>query len=209
MFSLKRLSALFVLIFCSVLALHEADPGHASCTVCSPAAPVPSDRWGSLEPRSILADTTYYQFNFEPDCSVPFYFDLAVGQNVLFATSGNAVELWNIGSDPVAPSEKEICEPVLGSWKKSDKDFYIKTVGVVPGDDTIAEKGFTYSRSGNPTVRAFEDKLAKLEGGVDVLAFSTGMAVINAIFMAFLDAGSHAVISDVAYGGTYRLSTQV
>lgn len=71
------------------------------------------------------------------------------------------------------------------------------------------ERGFTYSRSGNPTVRALEEKLASLEGGVDAPAFATGMAAINAVFMAFLDAGSHAVISDVAYGGTYRLSTKV
>jgi cystathionine beta-lyase/cystathionine gamma-synthase len=83
------------------------------------------------------------------------------------------------------------------------------TTFVQPSVDRYMEKGFTYSRSGNPTVRSFEDKLAKLEGGVDAPAFSTGMAAINAVFMAFLDAGSHALISDVAYGGTYRLSTQV
>jgi cystathionine beta-lyase/cystathionine gamma-synthase len=83
------------------------------------------------------------------------------------------------------------------------------TTFVQPSVDRYMEKGFTYSRSGNPTVRSFEEKLAKLEGGVDAPAFSTGMAAINAVFMTFLDAGSHAVISDVAYGGTYRLSTQV
>jgi cystathionine beta-lyase/cystathionine gamma-synthase len=83
------------------------------------------------------------------------------------------------------------------------------TTFVQPSVDRYMERGFTYSRSGNPTVRAFEDKLAALEGGVDAPAFATGMAAINAVFMAFLDAGAHAVISDVAYGGTYRLSTQV
>lgn len=83
------------------------------------------------------------------------------------------------------------------------------TTFVQPSVDRYMERGFTYSRSGNPTVRAFEDKLAALEGGVDAPAFATGMAAINAVFMAFLDAGSHAIISDVAYGGTYRLSTRV
>ncbi len=83
------------------------------------------------------------------------------------------------------------------------------TTFVQPSVDRYMERGFTYSRSGNPTVRAFEDKLAALEGGVDAPAFATGMAAINAVFMAFLDAGAHAIISDVAYGGTYRLSTQV
>lgn len=83
------------------------------------------------------------------------------------------------------------------------------TTFVQPSVDRYMEKGFTYSRSGNPTVRALENKLASLEGGVDAPAFATGMAAINAVFMAFLDSGAHAVISDVAYGGTYRLSTQV
>ncbi|NND02905.1 MAG: PLP-dependent transferase, partial [Acidimicrobiia bacterium] len=70
------------------------------------------------------------------------------------------------------------------------------TTFVQPSVDRYMEKGFTYSRSGNPTVRALENKLAALEGGVDAPAFSTGMAAINAVFMAFLDAGAHAVISD-------------
>ena len=83
------------------------------------------------------------------------------------------------------------------------------TTFVQPSVDEYMKKGYTYSRSGNPTVRALEDKLTVLEGGVDTAAFATGMAAINAVFMTFLDAGAHAVISDVAYGGTYRLATQV
>ena len=75
--------------------------------------------------------------------------------------------------------------------------------------DEYMARGFTYSRSGNPTVRAFENKLTELAGGVDTASFASGMAAINSIFLAFLDAGSHAIISDVAYGGTYRLSSQV
>jgi cystathionine beta-lyase/cystathionine gamma-synthase len=83
------------------------------------------------------------------------------------------------------------------------------TTFVQPSVDEYMKKGYTYSRSGNPTVRALEDKLTILEGGVDTAAFATGMAAINAVFMTFLDAGAHAVISDVAYGGTYRLATHV
>jgi cystathionine beta-lyase/cystathionine gamma-synthase len=87
--------------------------------------------------------------------------------------------------------------------------IYQSTTFVQPSVDEYMKKGYTYSRSGNPTVRALEDKLTVLEGGVDTAAFATGMAAINALFMAFLDAGAHAIISDVAYGGTYRLATQV
>jgi cystathionine gamma-lyase len=75
--------------------------------------------------------------------------------------------------------------------------------------DEYLAKGYSYSRSSNPTVRALERKLTILEGGADTCAFSTGMAAINATLMGFLNAGDHAVISDVAYGGTYRLCTKI
>jgi cystathionine beta-lyase/cystathionine gamma-synthase len=54
-----------------------------------------------------------------------------------------------------------------------------------------------------------EHKLAKLERGADCCNFATGMAAINATLLALLNAGDHAVVSDVAYGGTYRLCTKV
>ena len=75
--------------------------------------------------------------------------------------------------------------------------------------DEYMAKGYSYSRSANPTVRALELKLTDLEGGNDCSCFATGMAAINAVLLAFLNAGEHAVVSDVAYGGTYRLCTQV
>ncbi len=83
------------------------------------------------------------------------------------------------------------------------------TTFVQPSVAEYMAKGYSYSRTANPTVRVWEDKIALLEGGVDAAAFGTGMSAINAVFMAFLDAGSHAVVSDVAYGGTYRLATKV
>ena len=59
------------------------------------------------------------------------------------------------------------------------------------------------------TVRVLEHKLTALEGGHDTTCFGTGMAAINAVFVAFLNAGDHAIISDVVYGGTYRLATKI
>ena len=87
--------------------------------------------------------------------------------------------------------------------------IYQTTTYVQPSVDEYLSKGFTYSRSGNPTVRALELKLADLEGGVDCACFGTGMSAIHATMLAFLNAGAHAVISDVAYGGTYRLCTKI
>jgi len=87
--------------------------------------------------------------------------------------------------------------------------IYQSTTFVQPSVDEYLSKGFSYSRSGNPTVRALETKLADLEGGADCATFGTGMSAVNGTMLAFLNAGDHAIISDVAYGGTYRLCTKV
>ena len=87
--------------------------------------------------------------------------------------------------------------------------IYQSTTYVQESVDKYLAKGYSYSRSGNPTVRALEKKLTVLENGVDCTSFTTGMAAINAVMMAFLNAGDHAVVSEVAYGGTYRIATKV
>lgn len=87
--------------------------------------------------------------------------------------------------------------------------IYQTTTYVQPSVDQYLSKGYSYSRSGNPTVRALERKLTALEEGADCTAFATGMAAIQAVMLACLNAGDHAVVSDVAYGGTYRLCTKV
>jgi cystathionine beta-lyase/cystathionine gamma-synthase len=83
------------------------------------------------------------------------------------------------------------------------------TTFVQPSVDEYMATGYSYSRSGNPTVRALEMKVSALEGGADAAAFGTGMAATNAVMLAMLNAGDHVVFSDVVYGGTYRLATQV
>lgn len=87
--------------------------------------------------------------------------------------------------------------------------IYQSTTFVQDSVDSYLAKGYSYSRSGNPTVRALEKKLAELEGGADCTCFTTGMAAVHGTMLAFLSAGDHAIISDVAYGGTYRLCTKV
>ena len=83
------------------------------------------------------------------------------------------------------------------------------TTFVQPSVDEYMATGYSYSRSGNPTVRALEEKVAALENAPDAAAFATGMAATNAVMLAMLNAGEHVVFSDVVYGGTYRLATQV
>jgi len=87
--------------------------------------------------------------------------------------------------------------------------IYQATTFVQESVDQYLAKGYSYSRSGNPTVTALEKRITALEGGVGTACFTTGMAATSAVMMAFLNAGEHAILSDVVYGGTHRLSTRV
>ena len=69
-------------------------------------------------------------------------------------------------------------------------------------------KGYEYSRTDNPTRTALETCLAELEGGKYGLAFSSGLAATTAVFSLF-GAGTHLVLGDDLYGGTYRLMENV
>lgn len=73
--------------------------------------------------------------------------------------------------------------------------------------------GYEYSRSGNPTRDALQTCLADLEApGIDGargLAFASGLAAEDTIIRTLCSPGSHAVIPDDAYGGTYRLFAKV
>jgi len=86
--------------------------------------------------------------------------------------------------------------------------IYQSTTFVQESVDDYMGKGFSYSRAGNPTVRAFEEKLTALEEGLDTTAYGSGMAATVAVFLALLEAGDHIVTSDVVYGGTYRFADQ-
>lgn len=62
------------------------------------------------------------------------------------------------------------------------------------------EDGFIYSRFGNPTVRAFEERMMALEGAEDARATATGMAAVTACMMSQLEAGDHIVAARALFG---------
>lgn len=68
--------------------------------------------------------------------------------------------------------------------------------------------GYDYSRLQNPTREALEVVVAKLEEGIDAMAFSTGMAAI-AVLMELFSPGDHIVVSDDLYGGSHRLFSNI
>lgn len=77
---------------------------------------------------------------------------------------------------------------------KSAEEAALRFTGKQPGN--------IYSRFTNPTVSAFQERLAYLEKGQRCLAFSSGMAAIMAVGMALLKAGDHVVCSRSVFGNT-------
>jgi O-acetylhomoserine (thiol)-lyase len=66
----------------------------------------------------------------------------------------------------------------------------------------LQEYGNTYSRIMNPTVAAFEERVASLEGGCGAVAFASGIAAQAAALFTLLEPGDHVVSSSALYGGT-------
>jgi cystathionine gamma-lyase len=73
-----------------------------------------------------------------------------------------------------------------------------------PGD----HQGYEYSRTHNPTRKAWEACIADLEGGVAGFAFASGMAAVDTL-MHLLEPGDHVVAMHDLYGGTWRLFERV
>jgi cystathionine beta-lyase/cystathionine gamma-synthase len=74
-----------------------------------------------------------------------------------------------------------------------------------PGHD----KGFSYSRTNNPTRQRLETVLATLEGVEYAAAFASGIAAENAVLQAYLRPGDEVIIPRDVYGGTYRILNKV
>ncbi len=69
-------------------------------------------------------------------------------------------------------------------------------------------KGYEYSRTHNPTRAAYEACIADLESGTHGFAFASGLAA-TATLLDLFETGSHIVVMDDVYGGTYRLFERV
>jgi methionine-gamma-lyase len=101
-------------------------------------------------------------------------------------------------------------EPPCAATGALDTPIYQSTTFVSANADEMAavygdEKfGYMYTRYGNPTIRALEEKLRALEGGEAALAFSSGMAAISSAILGYVKAGDHAVASRSLYGAAYN-----
>ncbi len=91
-----------------------------------------------------------------------------------------------------------------------DTPIYQSTTFVSVDSDEMAavyggEKfGYMYTRYGNPTIRALEEKMAALEGGEAALATAAGMAAISTAILGYIKAGDHVVAGRSLYGAAYN-----
>lgn len=70
------------------------------------------------------------------------------------------------------------------------------------GADCFAgrDPGFIYTRIGNPTINALENKLAALENGYRGIVMASGMAAVNTVYMTLLGKGDHMISTSAVYG---------
>lgn len=89
--------------------------------------------------------------------------------------------------------------------------LYLTSCFIQPNAETARrryareEPGYTYTRTGNPSVTAFEQRLAALEGAEDAIAAASGMAAILLLAMALLKSGDHVICSRAMFGSTIGL----
>eukprot|EP00796_Vickermania_ingenoplastis_P005344 gene5345-3843_t len=81
---------------------------------------------------------------------------------------------------------------------------YQSTTFVQESIDKYLEKGYSYTRSRNPTLTPLEDKLCALENGEFCTMYATGMAATTTAVSSFMNAGDHAIVTNCSYGGTNR-----
>lgn len=97
---------------------------------------------------------------------------------------------------PGDPRVVTICQST--TFKYDSADYMAKLFDLEVG-------GFFYTRLGNPTTDAFEQKIALMEGGVGALATSSGQAATTLAILNICQSGQHFVTASTLYGGTYNL----
>jgi methionine-gamma-lyase len=89
------------------------------------------------------------------------------------------------------------------TFRFPDSEAYAETI-------SFRAPGYTYTRGyGNPTVAAFEEQMASLEGTEAAFGFASGMSAIHTVLAAHAGAGDRVVMSRELYGGTYALATRL
>jgi O-succinylhomoserine sulfhydrylase len=97
-------------------------------------------------------------------------------------------------------AEQEHSDPIFAT-----SSYVFKSAAEAAARFAGKEPGNIYSRFTNPTVRAFEERLAALEGGERCVAVASGMAAIASTAFGLLKSGDHVVCSRAVFGNTVLL----
>ena len=112
-------------------------------------------------------------------------------------SSGFSTRCLHVGQGP-DPATGAAAPPIYQTTSYEFPDADVAAARYALEDD-----GHVYSRIANPTVRALEERLASLEGGVDALATASGMAAFDAVTLVLAEAGENIVSASSIYGGTH------
>jgi cystathionine gamma-synthase len=129
-------------------------------------------------------------------CAEPVRHNHRVRWPLVTATQGFSTRAIHAGQEPDS-AVGSVVPPIYAT-----STFIQDKVGEARG-------GYEYSRSSNPTRTALEECLAALEGGRHGLVFASGLAAEDTLLRTIASPGSHFVVPDDAYGGTYRLFVRV
>ena len=106
----------------------------------------------------------------------------------------------------------EFPDPFTGA---SAPNIVMSTTFVTDADSGFSVEGldddtpWIYTRWGNPSIAALEEKLAALEEAEAAIAFASGMSAITALLFGLLKTGDHAVVSDVAYAALAEITNEM
>ncbi len=96
-------------------------------------------------------------------------------------------------------------------WGEHSEALYLTSGFVQPDAETSARRfadptlGYTYARTGNPTVASFEQRIAAMEGAEAAIGAATGMGAILLLCMGLLKSGDHVICSRSVFGSTLNL----
>jgi len=104
--------------------------------------------------------------------------------------------------DPLTPyGNKPMVTPIVNAVNYEYKSFDVLRQ-ITDGEID----GYTYHRDDNPTVRAVEKKIARMEGSGDCIVCTTGMAACSMVYFTYLKAGDHLILFHDIYGAHYKVS---
>ncbi|MFL6290384.1 MAG: PKD domain-containing protein, partial [Thermoanaerobaculia bacterium] len=204
-----RLGAVLLILVLSLTA--GAPAARAFDPAKTPAVPVESARWGSLQPGGIFGDMTGFAFHRDPKQSEPFNFAVDVENGWVFVATGRGLEIFDARTTPDNPQlvgygygpnpSTQGQGGLMPVWYQSDEDFYLQELDAPPGNDNVVAiasygQGFSIwntSQKAGPTVH-YQD--------TGVLSTAVYSAYLGNRAYAFAISGTGAYLYDLTEAQT-------